>query len=86
MEIKQLTVKGIKDLQKALDTSKTDDVTGVKTLSAIFKCTVVGAQDMTEKDFEKFPIQALTKLSADIMQYNGLGATDEKGGDLGKKI
>lgn len=85
MEIKQLTVRGIKDLQKSLDESKADDVSGLKTLSAIFKQTVVGAEDMKESEFEDFPIQALTKLSQDILEYNGLSAKDDKGGELGKK-
>ena len=85
VEIKQLTVKGIKDLQKSLDKNKDDDVSGLKTLSAIFKQTVVGAEDMKESEFEDFPIQALTKLSQDILEYNGLAAKDDKGGELGKK-
>ena len=34
--------------------------------------------------FENFPIQALTKLSDDILAYNGLGAKDDNGGKLGK--
>ncbi len=85
MEIKQLTVRGIKDLQKTLDVSKTDDVAGIKTLSAIFKQTVVGANEMEDSDFENFPIKALTELSQQILEYNGLAAKDDKGGELGKK-
>lgn len=85
MEIKQLTVRGIKDLQKTLDVNKTDDVAGIKTLSAIFKQTVVGANEMEDSDFENFPIKALTELSQEILVYNGLAASDDKGGALGKK-
>lgn len=85
VEIKQLTVRGIKDLQKVLDVNKTDDVAGVKTLSAIFKQTVVGANEMKDSDFENFPIKALTELSQEILVYNGLAASDDKGGSLGKK-
>ena len=85
VEIKQLTVKGIKDLQKSLDKNKDDDVSGLKTLSAIFKQTVVGAEDMKESEFENFPIKALSQLSQDILEYNGLAAKDDKGGELGKK-
>ena len=85
MEIKQLTVRGIKDLQKTLDVNKTDDVAGIKTLSAIFKQTVVGANEMEDSDFENFPIKALTELSQEILVYNGLAASDDKGGELVKK-
>ncbi|QLF87973.1 hypothetical protein Aegir_gp24 [Pelagibacter phage Aegir EXVC013S] len=84
VEIKQLTVKAVKDLQKSLDASK-DDVSGLATLSSIFKSTVIGAETMKDKDFEQFPIQALTELSNEILVYNGLGAKDDKGGELGKK-
>lgn len=83
MEIKQLTVKGVKDLQKLMDKHK-DDVTGMKTLSAIFRSTVVGAEDMKDEDFENFPIKSLTELSSEILIYNGLGAKDDNGGTLGK--
>jgi len=85
VEIKQLTVKGIKDLQKVLDVNKTDDVAGLKTLSAIFRQTIVGAEDMKDSEFENFPIKALTELSQEILEYNGLAAKDDKGGELGKK-
>ncbi len=85
MEIKQLTVKGIKDLQKVLDVNKTDDVAGLKTLSAIFRQTIVGAENMKDSEFEDFPIKALTELSQEILVYNGLAASDDKGGALGKK-
>lgn len=85
VEIKQLTVKGIKDLQISLDTTKNaTDLGGLATLSIIFKATVIGADEMTDEDFEKFPIQALTKLSNDILVFNGLGASDDKGETLGK--
>jgi len=84
VEIKQLTVKAVKDLQKSLDASK-DDVSGLSTLSSIFKSTVIGAETMKDKDFEQFPIQALTELSNEILVYNGLGAKDDKGDELGKK-
>tara|TARA_R110002124_G_scaffold32577_3_gene109020 strand:+ start:2317 stop:2631 length:315 start_codon:yes stop_codon:yes gene_type:complete len=85
VEVKQLTVKGIKDLQLALDSIKgASDVGGLSTLSIIFKATVVGAEKMADEDFEKFPIQALTKLSNDILLFNGLGASDDKGETLGK--
>ena len=85
VEIKQLTVKGIKDLQKVLDVNKTDDVAGLKTLSAIFRQTIVGAENMKDSEFEDFPIKALTELSQEILAYNGLSAKDDKGGELGKK-
>jgi len=85
VEIKQLTVKGIKDLQKVLDVNKTDDVAGLKTLSAIFRQTIVGAEHMKDSEFENFPIKALTELSQEILEYNGLAAKDDKGGELGKK-
>jgi hypothetical protein len=85
VEIKQLTVKGIKDLQKVLRVNKTDDVAGLKDLSAIFRQTIVGAENMKDSEFEDFPIKALTELSQEILVYNGLAASDDKGGALGKK-
>ena len=84
LDIKQLTVKGVKELQKALDTKTDTTLDAIKTLAIIFKATVIGAQDMTEEEFEAFPIEPLTKLSNDILEFNGLGAGDDKGNKLGK--
>ena len=83
VEIRQLTVKGVRELQSTLDKSK-GDVSGLSTLGAIFKATVIGAEDMKDKEFENFPIQSLTELSTEILIYNGLGAKDDKGDKLGK--
>lgn len=82
VEIKQLTVKGVKDLQESLKGK--DALDAIDTLGSIFKMTVVGAEDMTSADFEKFPIQALTELSQEILKFNGLNAADDKGNTLGK--
>jgi hypothetical protein len=84
LEIKQLTVKGVKDLQTTLDKNTDATMDAVKTLAVIFKATVVGAEDMADEEFEKFPIEPLTKLSNEILQFNGLGAGDDKGNQLGK--
>ena len=82
VEVKQLTVKGVKDLQESLKDA--DALNALETLGTIFKATVVGAEDMTNEDFEKFPIQPLTDLSNEILKFNGLGAKDDKGAELGK--
>ncbi len=72
-------------LQKTLDHNKADDLCGLKTLATICRQTVVGANEMKDSDFEDFPIKALTELSQEILVYNGLAASDDKGGALGKK-
>ena len=84
LEIKQLSVKGVKDLQEALNQEDASSLNAIKTLSVIFKNTVVGAEEMTEAEFEAFPIKALTELSNEILKFNGLGAQDDKGSTLGK--
>jgi hypothetical protein len=84
LQIKQLTVKGVKDLQIALDANTDATMDAVKTLAIIFKATVIGAEDMADADFENFPIQPLTELSNEILKFNGLGAGDDKGNKLGK--
>jgi hypothetical protein len=87
VEIKQLTVKAIKDLQVSLEKGKANKnsvLSNVGTLTSIFKSAVVGAEDMTDKDFEKFPISALTDLSNEILKFNNLIAKDDTGDTLGK--
>lgn len=87
VEIKQLTVKAIKDLQVSLEKgkgSKNAMLSNVATLTSIFRAAVVGAEDMTDKDFEKFPVSALTELSNEILKFNNLIAKDDTGDTLGK--
>lgn len=82
LEIKQLTVKSVKELQGQMKDK--EGIESLDTLGTIFKSTVVGAEDMTMEDFEKFPMLALVELSKQILEYNGLNAQDEKGKELGK--
>lgn len=84
VEIKQLTVKQVKQLQKELDKNTKSKVDSLDTLAIIFKAAVVGAEEMKNSDFEDYPLPALTELSKDILEFNGLGASDNTGGTLGK--
>ena len=82
VEIRQLTVKGVKDLQNSLKSAK--EINALDTLTMIFKATVIGAEDMKNEEFEAYPIKPLTELSNEILNFNGLGASDDKGNTLGK--
>lgn len=84
VEIKQLTVRQIKQLQKDLDKNSKLKVDSLDTLAMIFKAAVIGAEEMKPSEFEDYPLPALTELSKEILDFNGIGATDTAGGKLGK--
>jgi hypothetical protein len=78
VEVRKLTVGTIMELQKVIkkaDKSK-DDEAQLKLLCDIIKVAVVGAEELTDEDFESFPLSELTELSNHVMRVSGLGGTE----------
>ena len=78
VEVKKLTVGEVMGLQKVIDkASKSKDETAqLKLLCDVIKIAVIGAEELTDEDFNTFPIQELTGLSEHIMRLSGLGAVE----------
>jgi hypothetical protein len=78
VEVKKLTVGQVMDLQKVItkaEKSKSEDAQ-LKLLCDIIKIAVVGAEELTDEDFNTFPITELTTLSEHIMRLSGLGGVE----------
>ena len=71
VEIKLLTVgnaKAIEAKTKELEKKKNkSDMDNLELLRFVIRMSVVGAEELSEEDFESFPISELTKLSEAIM-------------------
>jgi hypothetical protein len=77
-EVRKLTVGTIMDLQKIIQKAEKskDDKAQLKLLCDIIKVAVVGAEELTDEDFESFPLSELTELSNHVMRVSGLGGTE----------
>jgi hypothetical protein len=78
VEVKKLTVGQVMDLQKVIDkaANSEDNQAQLKLLCDIIKIAVVGAEELTDEDFDTFPVKELTGLSENIMRLSGLGNTE----------
>jgi hypothetical protein len=79
VEVRMLSVGEIFNLQKAINkAAESDDPKSqVALLREIIKVAVVGAEELTNAEFDGFPIGELNKLSETIMAVSGLGGGSE---------
>ena len=82
IKIAKLTVAEITDIRaqakKAQDSP--DDADNLDILKSIIRNSVEGGKDLSDDDFNAFPMDDLSKLSSEIMKFSGLeAAAGEKG-------
>ena len=81
-EISKLSVQQgleIQELARKMAESPDDEGTGMGILMAVIKASVKGAEDLTEEDFNSFPMDELSSLSKSIMQFSGMAGEEQKG-------
>lgn len=73
VEIKKLTVAEIVELQKASEAAKSEDeFEGLAALRKIIRIGVSDATELSDEDFSQFPLDDLSKLAEDVMEYSGV--------------
>jgi hypothetical protein len=81
VEVKKLTVSEVMKIQefsKQTLKSKSDSAQ-LDLLKKVIRIAVVGADELTDEDFNEFPLEALTSLSNNIMSFSGLGDNKTEG-------
>lgn len=79
VEIRKLSISEVFEIQKIINKKgKTDEM---EVLRALLKLAVVGAEDLTEEEFNSFPPGELNQLSEVIMEYCGLGDKGKQAGN-----
>jgi len=75
VEVKKLTVGEILALQKVIAKvgNSEDAAKQIGLLREIIKVAVLGADELSDEDFDTFPIEELNKLSTAVMNTSGLG-------------
>lgn len=82
LEISKLSVQqglDIQELAKKMADAPEDEGTGMEILMAVIKASVPGAAELSEEDFTQFPMDELSKLSKEIMQFSGMAGEEPKG-------
>lgn len=81
VEVKKLTVGEILELQKVIaKVGESEDAEKqIGLLRDIIKVAVIGAEELSDEDFQTFPIEELNKLSNSVMSLSGLGSDTSPG-------
>jgi hypothetical protein len=78
VKISKLSVAEVMQIQEAAKNLEKDESEGLNLLKHVIKSAVQGAEELDDTDFEKFPMDELSKLSNEIMTFSGIGAQQGK--------
>jgi len=79
VEVRKMSVAEVmkvQDMVKKSSKSKAEDAQ-LGLLRDVIRLAVVGADEISDKDFDTFPIGELSDLSNEILAFSGLGDTAE---------
>lgn len=78
IEISKLSVSQVLEIQEEAKRSEGSDSAGFDLIKTVVRYAVKGGEELTDDDFQAFPMDELSKLSSEIMTFSGLGG-DQKG-------
>ncbi len=78
VKISKLSVAEVLEIQESAKNTESSEETGFNLLKKVIKMSVEGANELSDQDFEQFPMDELSKLSSEIMKFSGIA------GDSGK--
>lgn len=78
VKISKLSVSEVMDIQASATKVEEDESAGFAILKKVIMSAVEGAKDLSDSDFEAFPMDELSKLSNEVMKFSGIGAEQGK--------
>jgi len=83
VEIRKLSVAEVLKVQELVKNSQKSkkDNSEFGLIRDILRLAVVDAEDMSDSDFDTFPLGELTALSEEVLSYSGLGGGKEAAGN-----
>lgn len=74
VSVRKLSVSEVLKVQDLVKkaSKKTDEASQLNLLKDVIRLAVVGADELSDEDFDTFPIGELNKLSNDILSFSGL--------------
>jgi hypothetical protein len=84
VEVRKLSVGQVikvQELTKEFNKKKGSDDASVKLLREVIKLAVVGAEELTDEDFNTFPLEELNQVSEAILALSGVNKTGKNEGN-----
>lgn len=80
VQIRKLSVAQVLEIQAAAAAKPADgqEAEGFKMIMMVIRMSVDGAAEATDEDFKTFPMDELTKLSNEIMEFSGISGGQGK--------
>jgi hypothetical protein len=78
VKISKLTVAEVVEIQKRAQDIEKDETAGLEVLKLVIRSAVEGGDELTDDDFDNFPMDELSRLSNDIMKFSGMGQDQGK--------
>jgi hypothetical protein len=76
--ISKLSVAEVLEVQAKARGIEQNEAEGFNVLKTVIRSGVEGGKDLSEEDFENFPLDELSKLSGEIMKFSGIGQEQGK--------
>jgi len=70
--INKLSYHHVREVQENADKLDADDAAGFELLKAIIRNSVDGGNELTDDDFDTFPLDELSRLSTEILKHSGI--------------
>jgi hypothetical protein len=77
VKISKMSVSEVLEVQEKAKSLAENDGESFEVLKTVIKLSVEGASELGDDDFNNFPLDELSKLSAEIMKWSGLGDNKE---------
>jgi len=78
VKIAKLSVSEVLEIQERAKDLEKNDQEGFAVLKTVVRASVEGAKDLSDEDFNNFPLDELSKLSNEIMKFSGIGQDSGK--------
>jgi hypothetical protein len=73
IKISKLSVSEVLEIQEKAKGIEGNEEASFDVLRTVIRSAVDGGEDLSDQDFDTFPMDELTKLSNEIMKFSGIG-------------
>jgi hypothetical protein len=80
IKIAKLSVAQINEIQEAAKDIETNQDKGYDVLKLVIRQSAEGGSGLEDKHFDDFPMDELSKLSSQIMEFSGISQGDKPSG------
>lgn len=74
IKISKLSVSEVLEIQNKAKAIENNEQEGFNVLKVVVRAGAEGGQDLSDDDFNNFPLDELSKLSNEIMKFSGIGS------------